>query len=442
MNRSGRLAAALIIGVPLLPMAPAAAVVPPAVDATLLPRPAPPGPVERTEQRQPCYQAAADTTAAAAGTPLGLESVWPLTRGAGQKIAVIDTGVARHRLLPHLVGGGDYVSHGDGTADCDGHGTIIAGIAGAAPGPGFSGVAPDSVILAIRQSSNKFGARGGPTGVGDVNTLAMAVRTAADLGATVINISSPACVAATAAPDDRALGAALSYAVDVRNVVVVAAAGNVGAGCTQQEGPTGPAGVPDWDSLRTVSSPGWYDDLVLCVGSVGSDGTASVFSLAGPWVDVAAPGENLVSLHPDGERLIDTIGREAPISGTNYAAPVVAGVAALVRARFPQLSAREVMRRIEDTARTPADGWNPLVGHGVVDALAAVSGGTPSSVSAPTAPALIVPSAPASIDARSQRIAFGGAAVCVGATLLIALLMAAKRLRRHHPGAGHRVPGD
>ena len=77
-----------------------------------------------------------------------------------------------------------------------------------------------------------------------------------------------------------------------------------------------------------------------------------------------------------------------------------------------------------------------------VDALAAVSGGTPSPVSAPAAPALIVPSAPASIDARSQRIAFGGAAVCVGATLLIALLMAAKRLRRHRPGAGHRVPGD
>ncbi|MGA5541042.1 type VII secretion-associated serine protease mycosin [Mycobacterium sp. NPDC051198] len=442
MNRSGRLAAALIVGVPLLPIAPAAAVVPPAVDATLLPRPAPAGPVERTEQRQPCYQSPADDTAASAGTPLSLESVWPLTRGAGQKIAVIDTGVARHRLLPHLVGGGDYVSRGDGTADCDGHGTIVAGIAGAAPSPGFSGVAPDSVILAIRQSSNKFASDGGPTGVGDVNTLAMAVRTAADLGATVINISSPACVAASAAPDDRALGAALSYAVDVRNVVVVVAAGNVGTGCAQQAGSVGPAGEPDWNSLRTVSSPGWYDDLVLCVGSVGSDGTASVFSLAGPWVDVAAPGENLVSLHPDGERLIDTIGREAPISGTNYAAPVVAGVAALVRARFPELSAREVMRRIEDTARTPADGWNPSVGHGVVDALAAVSGGTPSSVSAPAVPPLVVPSAPASIDARPQRIAFGGAAGCVGATVLIALMMAAKRLRRHRPDTGHRVPGD
>ncbi|WP_166902762.1 type VII secretion-associated serine protease mycosin [Mycobacterium sp. DL440] len=442
MNRSGPLAAALIAGLPLLSIAPAAAVVPPAVDATLLPRPAPPGPVERTEQRQPCYQSPADTTTTAPGNPLGLESVWPLTRGAGQKIAVIDTGVARHRLLPHLIGGGDYVSRGDGTVDCDGHGTIVAGIAGAAPSAGFSGVAPDAAILAIRQSSNKFAADGGSTGVGDVNTLAMAVRTAADLGATVINISSPACVSASAAPDDRALGAALSYAVDVRNVVVVAAAGNVGAGCTQQDGPVGPAGEPDWNSVRSVSSPGWYDDLVLCVGSVGSEGTASVFSLAGPWVDVAAPGENLVSLHPDGERLIDSIGRVAPISGTSYAAPVVAGLAALVRARFPQLSAREVMRRIEDTARTPADGWNPLVGNGVVDALAAVSGGTPSSASVPTAPASVAPAARVAIDPRPQRIAFGGAAVCVGATVLTALALAARRLRRRCSDAGQRVSHD
>ena len=56
----------------------------------------------------------------------------------------------------------------------------------------------------------------------------MAVRTAADMGATVINVSSVACVSAADALDDRALGAALSYAVDIKNVVVVAAAGNVG----------------------------------------------------------------------------------------------------------------------------------------------------------------------------------------------------------------------
>lgn len=441
MKRSGRLIVALVAGLPLLSVAPAAAVVPPAVDATLLPRPAPPAPVIPTEQRQPCYQSAVGLTGAA-GNPVNLDAVWPLSRGEGQKIAVIDTGVARHRLLPRLIGGGDYVSHGDGTADCDGHGTIVAGIAAAAPSAGFSGVAPDAAILSIRQSSNKFAADGEATGVGDVETLAMAVRTAADLGATVINISSPACVPATEAPDDRALGAALSYAVDVRNVVVVVAAGNVGAGCTQQDGPVGLPGEPDWNSVRSVSSPAWYDDLVLCVGSVGSSGATSVFSLAGPWVDVAAPGENLVSLHPDGEQLIRTVGREAPISGTSYAAPVVAGIAALVRARLPQLSAREVMRRIEDTARTPADGWNPYVGHGVVDALAAVSDSTTPPASAPTAPVSVAPTVPVPIDPLPRRIAFGGAAICVAATVLTALILAANRLRRHRPDAGHGVPND
>lgn len=436
------MAATLIAGLPLLAIAPAPAVVPPvvvppAVDSTLLPRPAPPAPVARTEQRQPCYQSATGATGAT-GTPLNLDAVWPLTRGEGQTIAVIDTGVARHRLLPHLIGGGDYVSHGDGTADCDGHGTIVAGIAAAAPSTGFSGVAPDAAVLAIRQSSNKFAADGGAIGIGDVDTLATAVRTAADLGATVINISSVACVPVAAAPDDRTLGAALSYAVDVRNVVVVVAAGNVGAGCTQQDGPVGRSGEPDWNSVRTVSSPAWYDDLVLSVGSVGSDGTPSVFSLAGPWVDVAAPGENLVSLHPDGEQLIDTIGRDAPISGTSYAAPVVAGVAALVRSRFPQMSAREVMRRIEDTAHNPAGGWNPYVGHGVVDALAAVSGSTPSPAAATAAPVSVAPTVPPPTDPMPRRIAFGGAAVCVAMTVVTALALAANRLRRR----GHHVSHD
>ncbi|CRZ16021.1 peptidase S8/S53 subtilisin kexin sedolisin [Mycolicibacterium neworleansense] len=441
MKRSARLIATLIAGLPLVPVAPAAAVIPPAIDKTLLPQPAPPAPLTSTEQRRPCFRSTTGATTPP-GTALELDAVWPLTRGAGQKIAVIDTGVARHRLLPNLIGGGDYVSRGDGTADCDGHGTIVAGIAAATPSDGFSGVAPDAAVLAIRQTSNKFAADTGANGVGDVDTLAMAVRTAADLGATVINISSVACVPATATPDDRALGAALSYAVDVRNVVVVAAAGNVGGGCAQPDGTVGAPGEPDWNSVRSVSSPAWYDDLVLCVGSVGSDGTPSDFSLAGPWVDVAAPGENLVSLHPDGEQLIDRLGRGAPISGTSYAAPVVAGLAALVRSRFPQLSAREVMRRIEDTAHTPADGWNPFVGHGVIDAPAAVSSGTASPVAAPTAPVSVAPTAPAAVDPRPGRIAFGGAAVCVGATVLTALVLATNRLRRCRPETGDGVPSD
>src|ERR1700761_4220365 len=126
-------------------------------------------------------------------------------------------GVAPNPRLPHLSAGGDYVSAGDGTQDCDGHGTAVAGIIAAttAPTDDFSGVAPDATIIGIRQSSRKFGpaSDSAAVGFGDVDTMAQAVRTAADSGVSVINISSVACARAEAALDDRSLGAALSYAV-------------------------------------------------------------------------------------------------------------------------------------------------------------------------------------------------------------------------------------
>jgi subtilisin family serine protease len=167
----------------------------------------------------------------------------------GQTVAVIDTGVSRHRLLPNLIPGGDYVSSGDGAQDCDGHGTIVAGIIGAGydPGTGFTGIAPDAAILTIRQSSMMYRPVGDPGGsvVGDVATLAAAVRSAADQGATVINISSVACLDSAAALDDRSLGAALAYAVDVRNAVIVTAAGNVGGtGTCPRQNPLPIPGAP------------------------------------------------------------------------------------------------------------------------------------------------------------------------------------------------------
>lgn len=369
---------------------------------------------------------------------LGLPSVWPLTRGRGQTIAVIDTGVARHRLLPHLVPGGDYVSTGDGTQDCDGHGTIVAGILGAAGEPAFQGVAPDATIIAIRQSSTKFRAvdDASGSGFGNVDTLAMAVRTAADMGATVINVSSVACLPAEDALDDRALGAALAYAVDVKNAVVVAAAGNVGGtGQCPQQNPA-QAGRPDWSGVHVVVSPAWYDDYVLTVGSVAPNGAPSAFTLAGPWVDVAAPGEGVVSLDPDGEGVIDELpGSDgaSPIAGTSYAAPVVSGVAALLRSRAPELTARQVMQRIEATARHPASGWNPMVGHGVVDPVAAVTAG-PVSAAPPGAPRTVSMPAANPPDQRPAHIAVRGAAICVAVS---ACVIAGARLRRRPEAVAH-----
>ncbi|MBX9920922.1 MAG: S8 family serine peptidase, partial [Mycolicibacterium frederiksbergense] len=245
-------------------------------------------------------------------------------------------------------------------------------------------------------------------GVGDVESLAAAVRAAADQGATVINISSVACLAVADALDDRALGAALAYAVDTRNVVVVAAAGNVGGqGTCPKQNPLPPAGGgPDWDRIEVVASPSWYDDYVLTVGSVDADGAPSDFTLAGPWVDVAAPAEAVISLNPAGEGLADSMTgypEPQPISGTSYAAPMVSGVAALLRAVAPNLTARQVMHRIESTARRPGSGWNPLVGHGVVDMLAAMRG-IAGPVSASAARPLARPPAVAS-DAEPRRFA-------------------------------------
>ncbi|MGZ5378512.1 MAG: S8 family serine peptidase, partial [Mycobacterium sp.] len=165
-----RLVGASALAIMPLWTAPAAvAVTPPVVDMSILPKPGSPAPPQRTEQQGQCVvttDGAIESTSDDPVGPLRLQDVWPLTRGAGQTVAVIDTGVSRHRLLPHLVPGGDYVSSGDGTADCDGHGTIVAGIIGASPDPDneFSGIAPEATIIGIRQSSNNFRAADDPSG--------------------------------------------------------------------------------------------------------------------------------------------------------------------------------------------------------------------------------------------------------------------------------------
>jgi membrane-anchored mycosin MYCP len=424
--------------------APAYAVSPPPIDADRLPEPGPPAPSQPVVQREVCTVPTNDAHRVEMPSQLDgldLAQLRQLTRGEGQRIALIDTGVSPHRRLPHLVAGGDYVFTGDGTQDCDGHGTVVAGIISATTDPddSFAGVAPEATLISIRQSSTKFGPvnDSSETGVGDVNTMAQAVRTAADLGASVINISSVACVSAESGLDDRTLGAALAYAVDVKDAVVVAAAGNSdGAGhCPEQR-----AGAT-WDTATVVVSPAWYDDYVLTVGSVSRDEAPSAFTLAGPWVDVAAPGEAVTSLGPVGDAMANALG-DRPISGTSYAAPVVSAVAALIRSRFPALRARQVMTCIEATAHHPPDGWNPLVGNGVVDALAAVSTDAPSTTHRPgeVAAAVVSPPAPAPTDRRPHDTAVRGAAVCL---VVLLLIIATSRLRRTRSGAadGDDIPG-
>ncbi len=112
----------------------------------------------------------------------------------------------------------------------------------------------------------------------------------------------------------------------------------------------------------------------------------------------------------------------ARLSGTSYAAPVVSGLAALIRSRFPKLTARQVMQRIEATAHHPPGGWDPLVGAGVVDFLAAVSTDPPAgpSLSPPRTPVPIAPPPiPSPTDHGGRDAALVGAAICGGVLALV-----------------------
>lgn len=421
----------------------ALAVSPPTIDPGALP----PGnlPPPPSELRDPCAQTSPVADPVPVPLPqrsLDLDAVWPLSTGRGQLVAVIDTGVERHPRLPGLAGGGDFVSAGDGTSDCDAHGTIVAGIIAASRSgaTGFAGVAPDARILAIRQSSNVYRRVGAERdtdglnarGVGTLTTLASAIRRAADLEATVINISEVACVP-PGSGDHRALGAAIDYAARVHDAVIVAAAGNLDT-CRASNPPLDPARpqADPWEDVTTVATPAWYDDQVLTVGSVDQGGTPSAFTLPGPWVDVAAPGTAVTSLDP--RRLEDTGLTDAvnggPVEGTSFAAPYVAGTAALIRARHPELTAAQVIARIEDTAHAPAGGWDPYIGHGVVDPLAAVTAARSGVTADPQSVSLAVPAPEPPPDTRPRTVATVGAGI-VAAGLSIGIL--ASIPLRHRP---------
>jgi membrane-anchored mycosin MYCP len=351
---------------------------------------------------------------------------WSSGRGEGTLVAVVDTGVAAHpRLGGRLVDGGDFVAGASGLDDCDGHGTAVAGVLAAAPAPGdlLEGVAPGARVLAVRQTSAFLGVDG-RRGVGDVTTLARAVRHAADTpGVGVLTLALAACrtpeqvADPAAAPALGALRAAVRDAVD-RGVVVVAAAGNSGPGCPANTG--GP--------VHSVPVPAWFGDDVLVVGAVDDAGAPDPASLAGPWVDLAAPGRAPSSLAARGDGLTTTLtgpdGATAPLVGTSFAAARVAGAAALLRARSPEAPAREVAAALVRSS-APTPGLTPgtrddAVGYGVLDAAAAVRGGPPRTgpeVRPEPAAAAAPPSGPS-----VGTIALGAGLAVLAAGVVLALV--------------------
>jgi membrane-anchored mycosin MYCP len=317
----------------------------------------------------------------------------------------------------------------------------------------YSGVAPDVDIIAIRQSSQAFGLKDAYTGdedpqtrakIDNVETMARAIVHAANMGAQVINISDVTCMSARNIIDQRALGAAVRYAAVDKNAVIVAAAGDSSKkDCKQNPifDPLQPQDPRDWNAVTTVVTPSWFSDYVLTVGAVDPDGRPLTqggqgqgsTSIAGPWVGIAAPGTDIIGLSPRDDGLINAIdGPDNTLlvpAGTSFSAAIVSGVAALVRAKFPQLSSSQVINRLERTARAPARGVDNQIGYGVVDPVAALTWDVPDGPPKPpqqlSAP-LAVPTPAPDRDMVPIWVAAGGltgALLIGGAIFGIAMMM-------------------
>ncbi|MBW0017864.1 MAG: type VII secretion-associated serine protease mycosin [Mycobacterium sp.] len=441
---------------------PALAISPPVVDAAVQPPSGAPGPVQPMEQRGPCSASGVipgtDPGAPTSNqTMLNLPAAWQFSRGEGQLVAVIDTGVRPGPRLPSVEAGGDFVETTDGLTDCDGHGTLVAGIIAGQPGAdGFSGVAPGARLVSIRVTSAKFSPRatgGDPTLARaslDVTALGRAIVHAADLGARVINISAVTCLPSDRTIDQGALGAAIRYAAVDKDAVIVAAAGNSGptgsvaGGTSCESNPLTDLSRPDdprnWASVKSVSIPSWWQPYVLSVASLTPEGQPSKFTMAGPWVGIAAPGESIVSVsNRDGGGLANGLPDEhenlIALSGTSYAAGYVSGLAALVRAKYPGLTAAQVMRRITATAHNAARAPSNLVGAGSLDPVAALTWELPASAEPTAAQAkpVSVPAAPAPKDTAPRTVALAGTAALavLVAAAGTATAIAARRRKEH-----------
>lgn len=459
LRRGAALAAAAAAMAALTATPQAAAISPwsfdPAVD--IAPPDGPPGPDFPMVQRYAC--AASGQLAGSQFDSVPLDTVWDVrdlhgfATGRDQTVAVIDSGISRNDRLPRLLGGGDYIAGGDGLSDCDHHGTLVAGIIAAQPRPGdgFVGIAPDSGVISIRQTSERFEADSprvdeAARSASNLTTLARAIVHAAAMNAAVINISVTSCVPVNRPVDLHALAGALYYAAVVKNAVVVTAAGNIGGDCETNPGPdpATPSDTRGWGSVTTLSLPSMFSDFVLSVGGTTLTGYPFVKTMPGPWVGAAAPAINVISLDPakvDGDLINAQITDKGPeaIAGTSFASAAVAGLAALIRQKYPQLSAHQVIERIRRTAHGSAQAVGTLTGSGAVDPMAALTAPVDVSIRAVASgvpPAGAVPGPPPPAPDNLSRDVALAAVIVLAAAVCVAVVVSLARGGRRGGGTG------
>lgn len=278
---------------------------------------------------------------------IDVTGAWEITTGSEDvALAIVDTGVQSDHIDfgGKVLDGFDVYENNHDTEDFGGHGTHVAGTAGAVAnneGGGVAGVAPDSPILPVRYLSHpeEYPAY--------VYENARAIKWLRDWAIendtrVVTNMSLGGSYFSNTS--EKAIDAAIE-----EGVVFVVSMGN--------------------SARDEIQYPAAYDG-VIAVGAMGPDYKQARFSTEGHWISVTAPGVDIWSTYPGGGYTF--------MSGTSMSAPHVTGVAGLVLSANPDLTPAEVKAVLEETAVDPANpdqlynDFNHQHGHGLVNAKRAV----------------------------------------------------------------------
>jgi len=257
-------------------------------------------------------------------------SAWDISLGNGVTVAILDTGVdaAHPDLAGQLVSGWNMFDNNADTTDVYGHGTMVAGVVGAASDNviGVSSFAWQAKIMPVRIS--------GLDGMASISTIANGLVWAADHGARVANISYAVSGYAT-------VQISAQYMKNKGGVTVVSA-GNSG-------------------SLDSSVA----NDTMISVSATDSNDVVTSWSTYGPFVDVSAPGAGIWTTTRGG-------GYSA-VSGTSFSSPATAGTVTMMMAANPKLGPVDVGNLLKSTAVDLGTfGWDQYYGYGRVNTFAAV----------------------------------------------------------------------